>query len=71
MRMGRSNEEDDKMKFKDTCLYKVLIDPADYMSNNCFYYSMLRMPYFVLNYTVGILLALCVDFYGAMKGDDL
>ena len=58
------------MKFKDTCLYKVLIDPVDYIANNCIYYSILRMPYFILNYSVGMLMALCMDFFVAMRGTD-
>ena len=59
------------MKFKDTCLYKVLTDPVEYIANNCIYYSILRIPYFILHYSVGVLMALCVDFYVAMKGEDL
>ena len=54
------------MEFKDTCLHSVLIDPVDYIANNSIYYSVLRMPYFILNYSVGIVMALVVDFYTAM-----
>ena len=58
------------MKFVDTCLYKVLVDPVDYIASNSIYYSILRIPYFILYYSVGILMALCVDFYVAMRGID-
>jgi hypothetical protein len=54
------------MKFKETCLYKVMVNPVDYIAENSIYYSILRMPYFILNYTVGIVIAICLDFYVAM-----
>ena len=54
------------MEFKDTCLYSVLMDPINYGMKNSLYHCILRLPYFVLVYTVGILMAICVDFYVAM-----
>ena len=58
------------MKFSETCLYKTLLDPVDYIADNTIYYSVLRIPYFIINYSVGILMALVIDFYMAMGGAD-
>ena len=55
------------MKWERTCLYKVLSEPLGEVKRNNIYYSLLRLPLYALIYTVGVLIAVCIDFYVAIN----
>ena len=55
-----------KFTFKDTLLYRTVMTPVHYAENNCFYYWILALPYFVLLITIGVPLSIIIDAYVAI-----
>jgi len=55
-----------KFTFKDTLLFKIVMTPAIYAENNCFYYWILALPYLVLLIVVGVPLAIIIDAFTAI-----
>ena len=56
-----------KFTFKDTFLYGIFMAPVNYAENNCFYYWMLALPYFVLLITIGVPIAIIIDVFTAIN----
>ena len=56
-----------KFTFKDTILFRTVMTPVIYAENNCFYYYILALPYFVLLIVVGVPLAIIIDIFTAIR----
>jgi len=60
-------ENMDLLQFKDSLMYKILREPIDSWQSCDLYHFILRAPRLVLVLTVGLLMALVVDFFVAMR----
>jgi hypothetical protein len=60
------------MKFSETVLYATIMYPLDEADKSCFYIWLLKIPKFIIAYTIGIVIAVVIavviDFIEAMKG---
>lgn len=55
------------MEFNKTLLSSTLQVPAKLWRGTCLYMFLFKLPYVILVMTIGILIALVVDFFNAMS----